>query len=759
MKAIAEPIEQSVGGQTGRREETYFRALFETANDAILVLDPAGDRILDANPSACRLLGYAYRELLAAPISTIQPEGLDELRHDHSTAAAQQADRVSEQIWVTQTGAKIPVEISAAVATLAGQSCLIAVVRSVPEHPSMELALRAIVEGTATATGDGFFSALVRELAQALNVRYAFVCELLPVKTRVRTLAFWFNGKLIDNIEFDLDGTPCEVVIRGDTVYYTERVYDIFPRNRELREMGIESYFGVPLVDEAGEEMGHLAVFHDQPMIKEFRGIALLKIFAARARAELERRQAEQSLRKSEERLAGILASAMDAIITLDADQRITLFNAAAEKVFRCRADQMIGQPFEQLLSKRFGNLLKGYCLAVSPATVSSQQLWAPDGLTARRYDGEEFPVEATLSPLAVAGQSYYTIILRDLTERWQTETLLKKLQLENIYLQQEVKTGRGFGAIIGDSPVMQSVFATVEQVADTDATVLLTGETGTGKGAVARAIHDMSRRRDKLLVNVNCAALPGELVESELFGHEKGAFTGATAQRKGRFEVADGGTLFLDEVGELTPGAQAKLLRVLQEQEFERVGGNRTLKVDVRVIAATNRDLAAMVRDGDFRTDLYYRLNVFPIRLPALRERQTDILLLARHFLDGFARKMGKPVRDITPKAQERLRRYPWPGNVRELQNVIERAVILTQGILLDVDEALDLRLEAKEGAELTEAAGSLEAMERTYILKILEETGWVIEGPQGAVAILDLKPSTLRSRMQKLNIRKPKK
>ena len=261
------------------------------------------------------------------------------------------------------------------------------------------------------------------------------------------------------------------------------------------------------------------------------------------------------------------------------------------------------------------------------------------------------------------------------------------------------------------------------------------------------------------MLVNVNCAALPGELVESELFGHEKGVFTGATAQRKGRFELADGGTLFLDEVGELTPGAQAKLLRVLQDQEFERVGGSRTLKADVRVIAAINRDLAAMVEDGAFRSALYYRLNVFPIRLPALRERQTDILLLARYFLDGFAKKMGKPVREITPKARERLQRYPWPGNVRELQNVIERAVILAQGVLLDVDNALELRLEDKGGAELAAAAGSLEAMERAYILKVLEETGWMIEGPQGAAAILDLKPSTLRSRMQKLNIRKPKK
>jgi PAS domain S-box-containing protein len=479
---------------------------------------------------------------------------------------------------------------------------------SADERDAMHLALRAIVEGTATTTGTEFFCALVRELAQALNVRHAFVSELLENKARVRTLAFWFDGKFIDNFEFDLDGTPCEIVIRGETVYYTRKVHEMFPQHPELKEMGIESYFGVPLVSESGNEMmGHLAVMNDQPMVKEFRGMALLRIFAARARVELERKRAEQALRKSEERLAGVLASAMDAIITLDAEQRITLFNPAAEKVFRCPAPQVIGQPFEPFLSKRFGNLLKGYCLAVQPATVNSQHLWAPEGLTARRHDGEEFPVEATLSPLEIGGRRFFTVILRDVTERWQTEETLKQLQLENVYLQEEIKTRQSPGHIVGDSPAMREVFVYVKQVADTDSTVLLTGETGTGKSVIARAIHDLSTRKDKLFVHVNCAALPGELVESELFGHEKGAFTGAIAQRKGRFELADGGTLFLDEVGELTAGAQAKLLRVLQDQEFERVGGAQTLKVNVRLVAATNRELAKMVKEGTFRADLYY--------------------------------------------------------------------------------------------------------------------------------------------------------
>ncbi len=626
---------------------------------------------------------------------------------------------------------------------------------------AMQQALRALVEGTATATGTDFFYALVRELAQALNVRYAFVCELLPCKSRVRTLAYWFNGRFKDNFEFDLDGSPCEVVIRGETVYYTSKIYAMFPRDQGLVTLGIESYFGVPLVSESGNEMmGHLAIFHDQPLVKEFRGMALLKIFAARARVELERKRAEQALRQSEERLASVLASAMDAIVTLDAEQRITLFNPAAEKVFRCQAADVIGQSFEPFLSKRFGNLLKGYCLAVQPATVNSRQLWAPEGLTARRGDGEEFLVEATLSPLELGGQHFYTLILRDVTERWHSEETLKQLQLENLYLHEEIKTRQTPGHIVGDSPAMREVFAHAEPVAGTDSTVLLTGETGTGKSVIARMIHDLSPRRDKLFVNVNCAALPGELVESELFGHEKGAFTGATAQRKGRFELADGGTLFLDEVGELTASAQAKLLRVLQDQEFERVGGTQTLKVNVRLVAATNRDLVRMVKDSQFRADLYYRLNVFPIRLPSLCERPTDIPLLARYFLDQFAKKMGKTLHDLSPQACGQLLRYSWPGNIRELQNVIERATILARGPLLEIGNALDPRLEAPDTAGLValEPVGSLEAMERAYILQVLERTRWVIEGEQGAAAILDLNPSTLRSRMQKLNIRKPK-
>jgi transcriptional regulator with GAF, ATPase, and Fis domain len=296
--------------------------------------------------------------------------------------------------------------------------------------------------------------------------------------------------------------------------------------------------------------------------------------------------------------------------------------------------------------------------------------------------------------------------------------------------------------------------------VAPTDSTVLILGETGTGKELIARAIHDQSTRRNGPLVKVNCAALPRELVESELFGHEKGAFTGATQQRRGRFELADGGSLFLDEIGELSLEAQAKLLRVLQEKEFERVGGTRTLRSDARLIAATNRDLHARVSGGEFRSDLFYRLNVFPLVVPPLRERRPDIPALVTRFLEKSSRKLGKAFEGVAPEFIERAMAYHWPGNVRELENVIERAAILSRGPLL---EPLGWSL-ARDHAEsvagsTAEAASSIKTlldMEREHIERVLEQSRWVVEGDHGAARALGVKPSTLRGRMRKLGIGK---
>jgi formate hydrogenlyase transcriptional activator len=313
-----------------------------------------------------------------------------------------------------------------------------------------------------------------------------------------------------------------------------------------------------------------------------------------------------------------------------------------------------------------------------------------------------------------------------------------------------EGRNQRRFEQVVGNSPALESVFVQVGQVAPTDSTVLIQGETGTGKELIARAIHNISSRCGRQFVKLNCAAIPFDLLESELFGHEKGAFTGAIAQKVGRFELADKGTLFLDEVGDIPSALQPKLLRVLQEQEFERLGSTRTHRVDVRLVAATNRDLVNMVKQREFRSDLYYRLNVFPILLPPLRARQEDIPALVAHFVEIYARRMGKQIEHIPPETMSALSSFPWPGNIRELQNFIERSVILSVGSVLRAPLA-----ELKRSPE-SESLGAitLEEAERDHIRKTLEYTRWVVAGPNGAAARLGMKRSTLYFRMQKLGI-----
>ena len=316
-----------------------------------------------------------------------------------------------------------------------------------------------------------------------------------------------------------------------------------------------------------------------------------------------------------------------------------------------------------------------------------------------------------------------------------------------------QVPNSRRFEQIIGNSSALESVLAQVQQVAPTDSTVLIQGETGTGKELIARAIHNLSARCGRPFIKLNCAAIPFDLLESELLGHEKGAFTGAIAQKIGRFELADKGTLFLDEVGDIPPALQPKLLRILQEQEFERLGGTRTLQVDVRLVAATNRDLAEMVKENEFRSDLYYRLNVFPIPLPPLRERREDIPALVEHFVEIYARRMNKQIEHISSETMSALVSYQWPGNIRELQNFIERSAILTSGNVLHPPLASLQRAVETEPSEPT----TLEEAERSHIRKILEQARWVVSGPNGAAARLGIKRSTLYFRMQKLGISRP--
>ena len=358
--------------------------------------------------------------------------------------------------------------------------------------------------------------------------------------------------------------------------------------------------------------------------------------------------------------------------------------------------------------------------------------------------DGELFSQVARQVAIAVENALAYNEI----------ETLKNKLEKEKLYLEEEIRTEYNFEEIVGKSPVLKRVLQDVETVASTDSTVLIYGETGTGKELIARAIHNLSERRERTLVKVNCAAIPTGLLESELFGHEKGAFTGAIDRRVGRFELAHQGTIFLDEVEDIPLELQSKLLRVLQEQEFERLGSSRTLRVDVRVVAATNADLSKLVEEKKFRSDLYYRLNVFPINVPPLRERTEDIPVLVHFFANKFAQQMKRPIESIPKEVMSALVNYHWPGNIRELQNLVERAVILSKGSTLAVP--LD-QVKESTASNHTNGSVTLESVERDHILRILSESSWVIGGPKGAAARLGLNRTTLNHRMRKLGITRP--
>ena len=375
---------------------------------------------------------------------------------------------------------------------------------------------------------------------------------------------------------------------------------------------------------------------------------------------------------------------------------------------------------------------------------------------------GRKIPVVDTASYAIIDGKEYLIGMAIDISRLKEAETRLKQaiaelkhlkdqLESENVYLRKEIENRYGFEKIIGQSEPLMHTLYRIEQVAPTDTTVLLEGETGTGKELFAAAIHKLSKRRDKPFIKVNCASLPATLIESELFGHEKGAFTGAIQKQIGRFELANGGTLFLDEISEIPVELQSKLLRVLQEGEFERIGNPKAVKVDVRIIAATNLNLEEQIRKKHFRKDLYYRLNVYPVTIAPLRDRKDDIPLLTEYFVKRFNFKLGKKIKRIPKKTIKQLQVYSWPGNVRELENIIERAVIISTGSTLSVEPLL------KPGFEENEQLLPLAEYERRYIIKVLEKTLWRVEGPEGAARILNMHPETLRSRMRKLEIRRP--
>ncbi len=638
---------------------------------------------------------------------------------------------------------------------------------SVNRRIDEETALRAVVEGTASATGEDFYRALVKNLAKALDTRGAWVTVYDEVKGRLRALAFYFAGQWVDNFEYSIVGTACETAVREKRlIHIPDRVLDLYPGAKDPQMAGVVSYLGVPILDDRSKVLGHLAVVDDRPMPDEKRLVALFMIFAARASAEMQRLQLESAVREREEKLRRLINGAMDAIIELDQNLTITMMNPAAEKLSGGAATRFRGQRVEHLLGVDATRQLDELARELERLTDGARHLWIPGPFLAKPHGGVSFYAEATLSRYEALGQPFFTLILRNVEDRVRAERRIATLSAQAQYLRAEIEEDRGFDEIVGKSAVLRATLQAVAQVAHTDATVLLLGETGTGKELFARAIHNRSRRREAPLIKVNCAAIPAALIESEFFGHEKGAFTGATQRRDGRFALADGGTILLDEIGELPLELQGKLLRILQEGEFEPVGGSKTRRVDVRVLAATNRDLEREIKDGTFREDLYYRLSVFPLRLPPLRERGDDVVIIAESIIENLSRRMGRRVEPLSPPAAAILKAYPWPGNVRELRNVIERSLITSGDAPLRFDHLLPMPESATSYTFTAAAAPSSpeimdeqrrREIERANMIAALEQKAWCVGGDNGAARLLGISPSTFKSRMKALGIKRP--
>jgi formate hydrogenlyase transcriptional activator len=609
------------------------------------------------------------------------------------------------------------------------------------------------------------------------------------------------RSERLQSIIFSSEGTVTEWVLQNRERFVgaaRNEIRDRFPATeRSMQEAEMQSLCELPLVtgprilgsllfmSSAKGAYGHL----QQSFLEQVASAVAVALddclaheevrrlgneLSARTIAELERQhrhmsdalqEASKALDASEERFRDLFDEAPIAYVHEGLDSRFIRANRAAMRILGIKPEEVpttYGKTFapdtpdaQRRMREAFESIGRG--------TDTSGVV-----LEMRRKDnGKPFWIQWWSRP--DPSGTYTRTMFLDITDRVLMEKEKAQLEAQNIYLQEEIRSQHNFVEIVGNSRSLLAVLRQVDQVAPTEATALIQGETGTGKELIARAIHDRSRRHGHPLVKVNCGAISAGLVESELFGHVKGAFTGALSNRVGRFALADGGTIFLDEVSELPPDTQVKLLRVLQEQEFEPIGSSKTIKVDVRVIAATNRDLSAMVREGKFRNDLFYRLNVFPVTMPPLRERPEDIPLLTMFFLERFARKLGKPIGHVAEETMSRFCRYSWPGNIRELQNVIERAVVLSKGPVLTVDGtalvdfprsdataniARRIRAPSPPSAPVSGRLPSLEEAERQHIVTALTQANWQIEGDRGAARLLDLQPSTLRSRMQKLGI-----
>jgi formate hydrogenlyase transcriptional activator len=734
---------------------------FENLHEAVFWINAKG-RIFQVNEMACKMSGYTREELTGMTVNDLNPSEVVKDFPKFWKRLKKEMKTIFEAKHKHKTGYLYDVEITSNYIEYKGEEFICSIARDISQRKSEAALLRTISEATSGLVGQDFFEALTQYVTLSLGVKTCIVTECMDVqRTRLRTLAYTKNKVLEQNIEYDIEGTPCKLVMqgKGTEVFIATGCDKKYPK-----EAGYDSYVAVPICSSSGGDViGHIAALDDKPMTENQNQTAILKIFAARAGSEIDRIKAEEKLKianaelelrlsESEERFKDLFEEAPIAYVHEGLDSKFIKANRAALKMLGVKPEEV---PF-----------IYGKTLVVDNADNQKKLKEAFDAiekgadkggviLELRRKDtGQPLWIQWWSKP-DIGGQFTRTMMI-DITEQVLIEQEQAKLQAQNQYLQDEIKLTYNFEDIISKSKDFHKILQQIEQVASTDATVLILGESGTGKELLARAVHNISNRNKRPLIKINCATLPANLIESELFGHERGAFTGAMERKIGRFELADGGTIFLDEIGELPVELQAKLLRVLQEGEFERLGNPKTMKVNVRVIAATNRNLQQAIEKKEFREDLFYRLNVFPIISPPLRNRKEDIPLLVKHFVKKYESKMGKEIKNIDQKVMDALMQYDWPGNIRELENLIERALIVTSGNTLEygswIPAAKSISGNGKAGPQ------KMEEVEKEHIISILDKTNWKVSGEKGAAKILGLNATTLEARMKKLGIARGK-
>jgi transcriptional regulator with GAF, ATPase, and Fis domain len=616
-------------------------------------------------------------------------------------------------------------------------------------------------ESISLLTGEAFFKNVVKEISSALAVDAVWIAELHKEQNSMTTLAFIYSGDYRPDFTYLLDGTPCEQVINSSTfVHYSDRLVELFPVDHNmLASFNSESYVGLSLRDPQGNVIGNLAILDSKPIKITANIEAVFKIIKSRVESELYRVRREKEILRRENQLRGLINGVQDLLINMDHRGKILMLNTVAESALGADTNESNLHISTFLRDNSKSKLLTMIESFEAKGKTKSCQ-WIPDHLEVSSRNGYMLKAEGTLSRYELDEKIYYTLVLRQIDNEARSDESVRRLVDETEYLRGELEEIKDSNQLIGESNAMKRLLQNVYMVAHTDATVLINGETGTGKELVAQHIHQISHRRSKPLVSVNCGAIPATLIESEFFGHAKGAFTGATAERKGRFQLADGGTIFLDEIGELPLDLQVKLLRVIQEGELEPVGSSKTIRVDVRIIAATHQNLFQLIRENKFREDLYYRLNVFPVEIPPLRERQDDIILIANSFINKFGKRLSKKFGPLTSDQKTLLKSHVWPGNVRELQNIIERSAILSQNGALDLHATLGRSLPRnanESGSDENRILTKDEMLEfeRKNIIRALKAANWKVSGKDGAAALLKMVPSTLSSRIAALEIK----